>query len=100
MQRSDLGHGGRTANHRQVAFVEIMKRRDCDATQSRRNQFGNIRALLHRHLGDARQRFAIPVKRCSVTNDEDVRMARHGQITLHADSAGAVGGCSEPFAGW
>src|SRR5712691_10412097 len=54
------------------------------------NEPPRIASLLHRHLGHARQRMTILVERGRVTDDEDLRVARHGEILPHADPPGVI----------
>src|SRR6185436_20184575 len=83
-----LQHGKPLADHRQVPLVEVTEwwRGGLTADASS-NQPAGIASLLHRDLRHAGQRMTILLERRGVTHHEDLRVAWHGEIRLHADAA-------------
>src|ERR1043166_79099 len=80
------------SNDGHVALVEITEGRRGLLTGDRAvYQLPGVSALLDCDLGDARQDPAILFERSSVSDDENFRVARYGEIVLNTHAAGTIG---------
>ena len=86
------------ADYGHVAFVEVRKRTrrrfTCDAAVK---ELSRITSLLHGDLCNPGKWLAILFKRGGISNHEDLRVAKHTEISLNAHPAGTIGFHVEPF---
>src|SRR6201999_3635040 len=54
------------------------------------NHLCGVASLLHRHLRNAGQRFAIFLERCGIADDKNLRMSRNREVALNANSTSAI----------
>src|SRR5277367_493145 len=93
-----LQHSKALAHHRHAAFVKIAKRAWSGfAGDAVVNYLSRVAPLLHRHLGNARQGFAVLIERRCVTDHENLGVLRHGEVILDSHSPGAVGFHLQPL---
>src|SRR6202167_5040112 len=93
-----LQHRKALAHHRHAAFVKVAKRAWCRfAGNAVVNYFSRVAPLLHRHLRDARQRFAVLIEGRRVPNHENLGVPWYRQIILYSHSPGAVCLHSQPL---
>src|ERR1700722_1789862 len=82
-----LQHRKTLANHRHAAFVKVAKRAWCGfAGNAVVNHFSRVPPLLHRHLRDARQRFAVLIEGRRVPDHENLGVPWYRQIILYSPS--------------
>src|ERR1700693_562047 len=99
MYLSGLQNGVPFAHDRHVAFVEVLEWfRRRPARDAFANQLACVPALLKGYLSDSGERFAVPIERRRVANDEDFRVAWNAEVGLNTDASRSVGGYVEPLA--
>src|ERR1700761_4080797 len=82
-----------------VSLIEVREgtgRRSASHTAV--NHLCGMTSLLHRHLRNAGQRFAIFLERCGIADDKNLRMSWNREVTLNAYSTGAICLDVQPFA--
>src|SRR6266436_2827853 len=88
-------------DHSHATFVEVTKRTQTVlAGNPPANQVANITSLLHRHLSDARQRFAILIERRCIADHEDFGITWNSRLSLDSESPRTVGLGIQPLPGW
>src|ERR1700732_792668 len=93
-----LEHRKALAHHRHAAFVKVAKRAWCwFVGNAVVNYFSRVAPLLHRHLRDARQRFAVLIEGRRVPDHENLGVPWYRQIILYSHSPGAVCLHLQPF---
>src|ERR1700720_3801510 len=86
-----LQHRKAFAHHRHAAFVKVAKWAWGEfAHDAVVNHFSRVAPLLHRHLRDARQRFAVLIEGCRVPDYENLGVPWYRQIILYSHSPRAV----------
>src|SRR5215471_1664148 len=99
-RESRIHNGKSTPDYRHVAFVKITKRlRRWSPGLFIPDHFADIRAPLHRHLRDTRERLPVLIKRGSIADDEDLWMSWYTAVRRNPDAPGPVGRRVQPFAG-
>src|ERR1700683_1755113 len=86
-----LQHRKALAHHRHAAFVKVAKWAWCRfAGNAVVNYFSRVAPLLHRHLRDAGQRFAVLIEGRRVPDHKNLGVPWHREIVLYSHSPGAV----------
>src|SRR5260370_7917676 len=99
MDFSSLQNGETFPYNGHVSLIEILEWFGCrSARNAFVNQLAHVFALLKSHLSDSRQRYAIPVERCRVPNDKNLRVSWTAEVGLHAHAACSIGIHVEPLA--
>src|SRR5262249_31300824 len=101
LDKAGIQNGAAAPDHGHVAFVKIAERWwHGTPGLAMRDHFAHETSLLHGHLRDPGQRLAILIERGRVADDEDLWIARHTAIWLHAYASGPVGRRLQPGARW
>ena len=80
-----LQHSETLAHYGHGALVKVAKgARRRITNDAAVNQLCCITALLHRHLGNPWQRFAILIEGCCIADDENLGVSGHGEVFLNA----------------
>src|ERR1700732_1152239 len=80
------------ANHRHFSFVKVVEWRQLfSLLKACADDPGGIGAALNRHLGNAGERLPVlSVRECQITDDENIRIARHRQIRIDLYASTAI----------
>src|ERR1700736_497618 len=92
MQAKNVGYRSCAANDRHVSLIEVMKRSwRFFPLYPRSNCSCDVRAALHRHLGDARERLAIFTRgKRLITDDKNIGVVGNGEVRVHRNATAAI----------
>jgi hypothetical protein len=97
LDSAGLQDGKTLADHRHVALVEVTERSKRSlARDATMNRLTRMSSLLDRNLRHTGEWFAVLIQCRRITDYEDLRMFRHGEVVIYTHTAGVIGLGFEP----